>query len=274
MSMTRMLLPPFGVRHATLRRFQFPSTMRIAFVHPAREQALCTAGPVTLGSAPDDSVTVTGNGVAAHHASLSDDARGLVLSVRAGCQRVYVNARPVRERALLHYGDVIVLGDYKLRVGSDAKPEQEPSAAVHAADAVDTACLRIVSGARSGQSIVLAPNLRIGSGCRDFGDLVGTATFSAMPGGVAFAGDGIGAHVNGWATARAHLHDGDQIVIGPHRMLVELTYAEPALVATRPVAAPARAATAADAPQSGVWWLIVAAAVLAAAIALLLYFRW
>lgn len=248
--------------------------MRIAFVHPAREQALCTAGPVTLGSAHDDGVTVQGNGVAAHHATLSDDARGLVLAVRTGCQRVYVNARPVRERALLHYGDVIVLGDHKLRVASDAKPAQASPTAVHATGAVDTACLRIVSGVRSGQALVLAPNLRIGSGCGEFGDLAGTAVFGIVPGGVEFAGDGIGAFVNGWATARAHLRGGDQVVIGPHRMLVELTQAEPAPTVVRPVASLPRVAVAAEPPQSAVWWLIVAAAVLAAIIALLLYFRW
>lgn len=249
--------------------------MRVVCIHPARDPVLCADGPVTIGSAQDDAVVLTGAGVGPHHIALNADARGLVLTVRPGCQRVYVNARAVREKALLRYGDTVMLGANKFLVTADAEPSD-----VAADDALGTpvgqAALRVVSGAASGQALEATPELRMGAGTRHFPDLAYTCRVAQLDGSLVFESGSTLPRINGWRCSRARLAPDDQIVLGEHRLVVEapgLQYAAhleslPAPEPVAPVAEPDQTS------HTEIWWLIAAAAVLAALIALFLYFRW
>lgn len=230
-----------------------------------------------IGSAPEDDLVLAGAGVAPHHVALAEDARGLVLTVAPQGRRVYVNARPVRERALLHHGDILTVGDGKVCVTTDTAPPA-PAPAPRA-DQTDggTVTLRIVSGVDSGQALPVRPELRLGAGTRHFDDLAYRCRVAQEAAGLVFEATGAAACVNGWPCQRALLAPGDQIALGPHRLLVEAPGMEHArYVASLP---PPHPSAAGPMPQPGdpahpeVWWLIVAAALLAIVIAAVLYFH-
>ena len=251
--------------------------MRLVCVHPARDPVSCGKGPVRIGSAPDNDVVPRGMGVDPHHVTITADARGLVLTVLHGCQRVYVNARAVREQALLRHGDTVTLGTNKYLVTSDVAPPQVDSLDAEPTSA-DQAVLRVVSGAASGQALAVAPELRLGAGSRHFGELDYGCRVVRDAEGLVFESGSALPRVNGWRCNRVRLSPGDQIVLGEHRLVVEapgLQYAAhlaslpppPVVVAEAPPSPPASAPTE-------IWWLIAAAALLAVIIALFLYFRW
>lgn len=249
--------------------------MRVVSVHPARDPVACGDGPVRIGSAPEDAIVPAGSGAAPNHVTLAADARGLLLTVRPGCQRVYVNARAVRERALLHYGDTLMLGANKYLVTTDAAPAEEAAHADGQAQPGQVG-LRIVSGAASGQVLPVAPELRLGAGNRCFADLPYACRVVQDAGGLRFESANAAARVNGWPCQRACLEPGDQIVLGEHRLLVEapgLQHAQRAVPLPEPPAAPPPRVESDDAPHTEIWWLIAAAVVLAAVIALFLYFH-
>lgn len=249
--------------------------MRVVCIHPARDPVTCGSGPVHIGSAADDAIVLAGAGVAPRHLTLVADTRGLVLSIRPGCQRVYVNARAVREKALLQYGDIVTLGANKLLVTSDVVPPRADDNGPAAATAGQVA-LRIVSGAASGKLLAVAPELRLGAGTRHFGDLAYTCRVMQVDHRLVFGSDGAAPRINGWRCNHARLSPGDQIVLGEYRLVVEapgLQYAVHVAALPAPAVNP-EAAEPHPSPQTEIWWLIAAAAVLAAFIALFLYFRW
>ncbi len=249
--------------------------MRVVCVQPARDPVLCGDGPVDIGSAPDAAVVLAGTGVAQRHLTLVADARGLVLKVEPHAQHVHVNARAVREQALLRYGDVLTLGGNRLLITSDVPP-LAPSGGQAVSGAADQVALRFTSGADSGRLLAVAPVLHLGAGTRHCGDLDYGCRVSAGADGLLFEADTAAPCVNGWHCTRARLAPGDQIVLGQQHFVVEapgLEYA--AHVAALPPAAAAEPAAAGDeTAATEIWWLIAAAAVLAAVIALFLYFRW
>lgn len=252
--------------------------MRVVCVHPARDPVSCGNGPVRIGSAPGNDIVPIGVGVDPHHATLTADARGLRLDVLPGCQRVYVNARAVREKAVLRYGDTVTLGANKFLVTTDSAPRQADEG--HAAPAdigPSRAALRIVSGTASGRALAVAPELRLGAGSRHFGDLPYGCRVVQHAEGLVFESESMEPRVNGWRCNRVHLSAGDQIVLGEHRLAVEapgLQYAAH-LASWPPPPMVAQPRPEPDAsPHTEIWWLIAAAALLAALIALFLYFRW
>lgn len=248
--------------------------MRIVCVHPARDPVLCADGPVRIGSAPDDAIALDGVDVSPHHVTLVADARGLVLAVRPGCARVYVNARVVREKAILRYGDSVTLGTNKFLVTTDTAPP--PADAVAGRGTLEgRAALRVVSGAASGQALAIAPELRFGPGTRHFRELAYAGRVTQTADGLAFESGSTAPRINGWHGSSARLSPGDQIVLGEYRLVVEA----PVLQHAAHVPAPAPPEVEDDAApatpaHTEAWWLIVAAAVLAALIALFLSFRW
>ena len=251
--------------------------MRVVCVHPARDPVSCGNGPVRIGSAPDNDIVPVGIGVDPHHATITADARGLVLAVLRGCQRVYVNARAVREQALLRHGDTVTLGANKFLVTSDVAPRQADRMDDGATPA-GPAVLRIVSGVASGQALAVGRDLRLGAGSRHFGELAYGCHVAQDAEGFVFESESAAPRVNGWRCNRVRLSPGDQIVLGEHRLVVEapgLQYA--AHLASLPPP-PVVVAEAPPAPQSSapteIWWLIAAAALLAVIIALFLYFGW
>lgn len=252
--------------------------MRVVCIQPAREPVTCKDGRMRIGSASSDDIVLEGAGVAPHHVSIVVDQRGLVLEVAPACQRVYVNARAVRERALLRYGDTLVLGGNKLLVTTDAPPQQAAEPAPPGTDALgEPVTLRIVSGPESGQALNVRPELRLGADTRHFGELAYDCRIARTADGLLFESDGTSVRVNGWCCRSAQLAANDQITLDEHRLIVEapgLQYA--AYVAALPASRAEfidQPDPADDSQHTGVWWLIVAAAVLAAIIALFLYFH-
>lgn len=261
--------------HATLARISVRQVMRVVCVHPARDAVPCGAGPVHIGSAPDNDIVPAGVGVDPHHVTLTADARGLQLAVRPGCQRVYVNARAVREKALLRYGDTVTLGTNKFLVAADAAPAEVRDVG-EAIAYPGQAGLRVMSGAASGQLLPVAPELRLGAGSRHFGDLSYACRVAQTEDGLVFESESAAPRVNGWRCQRARLAPNDQIVLGEHRFVVEAPGLQCAAHAvTQPASTvPVPEPEPDDAPHTEIWWLIGAAAVLAGLIALFLYFRW
>lgn len=254
--------------------------MRVVCVQPAREPVACGVGPIRIGSAPGNEVVLAGTGVEHRHATIESDRRGLVLTVAPGCPRIYVNARAVRERALLHYGDTLTIGSSKLRVTADAAPEGNAApTSARDGDAIGPVVMRIVSGPDSGRALAVEPELHLGTGTRHFGELPYSCRIEKAPGSLLFASDGAQPRINGWHCQRAALGAGDQITLGEHRLLVEAPGVQYAAhmallpAAPRPVAIDSTVEPEpAERSQVGIWGLILAAAVLAAAIALILYF--
>ena len=105
--------------------------MRIEFPHAAREDFHWSQARLRIGSAPDNDLVLAVTQAAPRHLCIQHDRRGWVLQVLPGAGRIYVNARPVHERALLRAGDVVSVGDCRLLLCADVDPSQRQCAAVN-----------------------------------------------------------------------------------------------------------------------------------------------
>jgi pSer/pThr/pTyr-binding forkhead associated (FHA) protein len=255
--------------------------MRIEFVSSARGDFHWSRPVLTIGRADDNDLVVSENQVAARHARIHRDRRGLVLDVVPEAGRVYVNARPVRERALLRPGDTLSLGDCRMLIRDDADLEErdvpEPT------DARCTVALRPVAGPLSGRTVPVGDRLELG------------ATHGALPlelpgndaallvlrweeGELVLDGSRVPARhavrVNGVKVVRASLQPGDQIGLAAHRFVLDGPgwSAEPVVVMPEPEVEETLPEEAAG-PRGEVWWLILTAAILALLIALVLFVR-
>ena len=254
--------------------------MRIEFLHSAREDFLWATPQLRIGSAADNDLVLSATQAAPRHLRIEQDRRGWVLQVLPSATRVYVNARPVRERALLRPGDMLSVGDCRMLLRDDASPEQRETMAAPA-QARCTAALRALAGALSGRVLSIGDGLELGPygrcplelpqgetaalklGWQDDGLVLETTQAStAYP-----------LRVNGAPVQRVALQPGDQLSLGPHRFVLDAPgmEAEPVIAPPAPPA-PALPEDAAG-PRGEVWWLIVTAAVLALGIALVLWIR-
>lgn len=252
--------------------------MRLSFGNGAHDDIVLTGGGVNLGSATGNDVLLDGKDVSPWHARISADARGFVLQVLDPNAKTHVNARPVREKALLRRGDVVHLGHeaVAIRADSDLLDTRLPAAdAVAVVAGVPRVTLRGLSGANAGRAIGVAQRLVIGSdpAADVVIDDVRVAPRHAM---IEVVGDGVwlrslaagqGALVNGVVALDARLQAGDQIVFARQHFLIEA----PSLVAEQVAAAPATEAgqvpeDAAPVDASGgsaIGWLLGAAALIA-----------
>ena len=254
--------------------------MRIEFVSSARGDFHWSRPVLTIGRAEENDLVVSESQVAPKHVTLHRDRRGLVLEVAPETGRVYVNARPVRERALLRPGDSLSLGECRMLIRDDTDIDARDTHAP--TDARCTVALRPVAGPLSGRVVSVGDRLELG------------ATHGALPlelpqGDAALLTLGWDAdelvldgsrvparhavRVNGVKVMRAVLQPGDQIGVGAHRFVVDAPgwAAEPVVVMAEPPAEP-------EAEESGgsrldVWWLILTAAILALGIAVMLFVR-
>lgn len=245
--------------------------MRIEFAHADLPPLSWPDGPLRVGSAADNEVRLEGSGVAGHHAVLTRDARGLVLEVCRGAGRVYVNARPVREKALLRCGDSLGIGACRLHLVADAVGEPGDDDAD--AQVTSVTALRVVAGPMSGQVHALDEAVAL--------DAAGSLTVAGKentlllePRGRRVYLDASGwvagpsVSVNGLEARQALLEDGDQIVMGAHRFVLDISADAPA--PSPPVVAPPPSEP--DAARRGnahpeIWWLIATAAILALVLA-------
>jgi pSer/pThr/pTyr-binding forkhead associated (FHA) protein len=252
--------------------------MRIEFVSSARGDFHWSRPVLTIGRADDNDLVVSEAQVAARHVTLHRDRRGLVLEVAPDTGRVYVNARPVRERALLRPGDSLSLGDCRMLIRDDADLEARQT--VEPTESRCTVALRPVAGPLSGRVVPLGDRLELGAShgamplelpgndaallvlAWEGGELVLDA--SRVPARHAV-------RVNGVKVVRASLQPGDQVGIASHRFVVDGPgwAAEPKVV--MPEQEPEPLPEDAAGPRGDVWWLILTAAVLALGIALVLF---
>lgn len=242
------------------------------------------AGSIAIGTSGECELSVEqGCGVEPCHVRIALDSRGLVLEVGAGCERVHVNARPVRERALLRVGDMISIGTSKWLLKQEgALSEWTPKPSSRRGGGGNSlVALRAVAGPLSGRRLVLAPSLivddNILTGVR------GTLELGQDGSDVGFRyrGEaGTAPRANGIQTASGLLQPGAQLAWGPHRLVLEAPGVMPEADRApgrqpAPGPEPERAAEGEPpekvaGPSNEVWWLIATAAVLALGIAVLL----
>lgn len=244
--------------------------MRIEFVNREQEAVPWNGRPWRIGSAGDCELRLADPGVAPHHLTLSADARGILLEVAPGAGHVYVNARPVRERALLRVGDSVGVAQCQLRLCRE--PVDDAASRTSAACVVS---VRALAGPLSGRA------WRVGSDGLTLGE--GGPVTLQMPGGTharlelhwrdgalwlcaAAAGECI-VRVDGEPADEVPLSDGEQIAVGAHRFVVDVAGAR----RDEPESPPKPSDIPDDAgPRAEVWWLLATAAALALLIALLL----
>jgi pSer/pThr/pTyr-binding forkhead associated (FHA) protein len=285
------------------------STMRLSFTNKEHADVLVAPGDTLIGSAQDNAVVVAAPGVAAHHVSLSVAERSLVLNVLDAQARTHVNARPVREKAILRLGDIVSLDTVQFMVKPDRDdsirtkiPAQKPGARADEIGATQMrlvppkVVLRGVSGAYFGKIIPVRGKLVIGRGSEC--DLIlDEPEMSRRHAVIENFGDGIylrdlgsanGTFVNGVQVRDAVLHPDDQIAFDRNRFLLEapglpgrgeVGIAEedaPNITQTmQAIRSPERpgAAPASERGRNDVWWLIGAAALIGLGLALLLFVK-
>ena len=263
--------------------------MRLSFPNGEHADFVVEGGAISLGNADGNTLVLRGRDIAPWHARINVDQRGIVLEVLDFAARTHVNARPVREKALLRLGDVLCLGVVAMMLKPDrddaietALPE-ESQAEPESEEALPArVVLRGVAGSHFGRAIALKQRLTIGRAA-DCDIVVDDAqiaphhaTIETIDEAICLRdmGSGAGALVNGLRLKTAVLHTGDQIAFGRDHFLIEA----PGLPLRGEVAAAAAAADAAaletpatvdDAQaatvdmRGSIWWLIGAAALIA-----------
>lgn len=253
--------------------------MRIAFVQSSRETFHGAGARVRVGNGPENELPLSGAGVAVRHLAIVEDRRGLVLEVLPGAPHVYVNARPVRERALLRHGDQLNVGGHKLLLLPDdeSMPDAEDAAAEKTAPEPlppGWAGLRAVSGALSGKMLVIDDKLELGGRGSPLPGVASACTIRTQGKHLLLDAYDSGVPVNGIVRKHARLQPGDQLTLGEHRFVVEAPESRDGAippVEESPIApSPPQEQRRASRAELG---LLGAAALLAAVIALLLWWR-
>jgi pSer/pThr/pTyr-binding forkhead associated (FHA) protein len=263
-----------------------PNLMRLSFLNGEHADFVVGNGVVSLGQAEGNTLVLAGRDVAPWHARVNVDARGIVLEVLDFAARTHVNARPVREKALLRLGDVLVLGVVAMMLKPDRDDAIEttlPPEPIESGDASDFAPARVVlrgvAGGHFGRAIALRQRLVVGraADCDIVVDDAQIAPHHASIESIGEAiglrdmGSGAGVLVNGLRVSTAVLHGGDQLAFGRDHFVVEApgmplrgeTAPDDALAdADQNPAISADAAAPVDA-RGSIWWLIGAAALIA-----------
>lgn len=276
--------------------------MRLSFPNGEHPDVVIDQGEVRIGSAPGNRVVVPSAGLSANHAVVRiDSQRGIMLRLEAGSGGAHVNARPVRELALLRLGDVVSLNrlqllvkpDDELNIDRSVPPPPAPMTDPAQRAAASRVVLRGIAGAFHGRTFSLLDPVTVGRAANadirldEPGVEDRHATLEQHSDRVVLRdlGSHDGAVVNGVALKSAVLHPGDQIVFEQHRFLLEAPGLPPRGTATfapapraglgttqtlQAVQAPLNDAAPAPrtvAPSEGkfnYWWLLGAAAVIAA----------
>jgi pSer/pThr/pTyr-binding forkhead associated (FHA) protein len=274
--------------------------MRLSFPNGEHPDVVVEQGDVRIGSAPGNRVVIASAGLSANHATFRvDSQRGILLTLEAGSGGAHVNARPVRELALLRLGDVVSLNRLQVLV----KPDDEraidrevppPPAAMtdpaHRA-AASRVVLRGIAGAFHGRTFSLLDPITIGRASNadirldEPGMEERHAALEQHSDRVVLRdlGSHDGSVVNGVALKSAVLHPGDQIAFEQHRFVLEAPGLPPRGTASfapvpragmgttqtmqavkAPLAESGPVAAKASESRFNYWWLLGAAAVIAA----------
>jgi pSer/pThr/pTyr-binding forkhead associated (FHA) protein len=284
--------------------------MRLCFPNHEHADVLLAPGDTAIGSASDNTIVLNAPGVAPYHARISVRDRSCVLYVHDATARTHVNARPVREKAILRLGDIVSLDTVQFMLKPDRDDSirtQVPAQKNSPAGSAETGATRLrltppkvvlrgVSGAYFGKIIPVQGKLLIGRGS-DCDLILDEPEMSRHHAVIENFGDGIylrdlgsanGTFVNGVQVRDAVLHADDQIAFDRNRFLLEAP-GLPARAEGAPVRehdAPnitqtmqaVRASTSPSTPKAerdrnDIWWLIGAAALIAIGLAVLLLVR-
>lgn len=282
--------------------------MRLSFPNGEHPDVLLEEGELSIGDAATNRVAIPNAGLAPRHVGIRvDSQRGILMSVLDHAAQVHVNARPVRELAMLRLGDVVSLERLQLLVKPDhdgaiignIPADTQAIAAGAQRTAASRVVLRGVSGAYFGRSLSLQEPLLVGRTEQaqirlDEPDIDERHAQIELSGECVLLrdlGSRDGSVVNGVPVKSAVLHPGDQIAFDGHRFVLEApglpprgtATAQPAgsgMGTTRTMQAvraephtPRSGQAAVEAPpKSHFGWLIVTALAIAAAIvALLMY---
>jgi pSer/pThr/pTyr-binding forkhead associated (FHA) protein len=212
---------------------------RLSFPSGEHRDVPLGPGAYTLGTAADNQVVLVGAGISQRHARIENDGRGLTLTVLDSQAITHVNARPIREKALLRLGDSVTIDTVRILI----KPERDDVVRTTIPDAAKEldnpetrvravppkAVLRGVSGSHFGKIIPIRVRLTIGRGSEC--DLVlDEPEMSRKHAMIENSGDGLylrdlgsanGTFVNGVQVKNAVLHPGDQLAFDRNRFLVE-----------------------------------------------------
>ncbi len=276
---------------------------RLSFPQGEHADVVLAPGTCCIGSTTANRVALAVEGVRPQHARIDLDGRGLTLTVLDPTAQVHVNARPVREKAILHLGDrlcidtvvILIKPESDTAIHTVIPEESDGEAETRLRNLPPRALLRGVSGSHFGRIVSLHARLLIGRGS-DCDLVLDEPEMSRRHAMIENSGDGLylrdlgsanGTFVNGVQVRDAVLHPGDQIAFDRNRFLLEapglpLRGEDPARrsgargpVITQTLRAvdeedllePPRPA------RHEVWWLIGAAALIGLGIALLLVVR-
>ncbi len=280
--------------------------MRLVFRARMHADVSLHPGELNFGASDECDVCCPDAGWLPHQATLSiDPQRGLWLRLEPGAGLAHVNARPVHEHAMLRLGDVVSLGKVQFTVmleNEDVLVRELPSAPSTPRDAAarvaaSRAVLRGLAGVFHGRTFPLGAGVVIGSGAEADVCIEGAhlapqhARLSLRHEQIVLRAEAPGNTlcVNGETVENAVLHPGDQIVIEPHRFVIEapglpprgadgpmvrrrpITQTMPS-VPTTPLPGELKPVTDLPSGRGNLGWLLLAAIGIAGALAALLLF--
>ena len=218
--------------------------MRLVFADPESGEVPLRPGALSLGASSECDIARTGAGWLPHHASIIvAPQRGLWLQLEPGAAMAHVNARPVRECAMLRAGDIVSLGSvqFSICLGLDEEvsaeqlpPPREATEHTPAPDsaervAASRAVLRGIAGLYHGRTFPLVDDVLLGSGAGvairiEAGGIADRhSRFELHRDRIVLRAEAPGNRlkVNGIPMENAILHPGDQITVDQHRFIVE-----------------------------------------------------
>lgn len=261
--------------------------MRIAFPAAEYPDVPVERGRVRIGSDADNGLVLEAeHGVLPSHLQIEvESRRGIVLSALSEAAKIWINGRPVREKAIVRFGDIIVAGEVRMVIKGDEDPPEAPAKPLEGAAATEMGptvpMLRGHVGGHVGRGIPLPGRTLIGSGsdCDVVVDephgvekLLEIETRAGRIALRVLAPDQQ-VEVNGVMVRSAMLASGDQIALRNNRFLIEAPgWKPPAEDAPakkapahtqvgRPLVVPPPEPEAAETAESTVDWVILAAAI-------------
>ena len=255
-------------------------TVRIDFPCSSRPPFLWTSSQLCIGSAGDNDLVVVTGQVRAHHLLLKRDAASIWVQVLPEAGRIYVNARPVRERAMLRLGDRLGFGMCHMLLCAEEDATQGWLCPRDAKQRC-TAALRAVAGPLSGRVLALHDQLMLGLHGDVPLELPQGKTIALSLGwrdgqlwldGVETVPAPYVLRRNGVALHRStQLFPGDQIALAMYRFVIDVPGMQ--VEAVRDRSHPAVLPDTRQVPASSrgeIGWIIVTAALIALGITLLL----
>lgn len=229
------------------------ATVRLSFPQGVHPDVSVQPGELTIGAAPDNSVVLKADGIQPRHASIVVDPRGFTLFVHDSNASAHVNARPVREKAILRLGDVVSLGtinvvlkpEYDATVSGN-RPEGAASGEPAPQQSPARAVLRGVSGPYFGKVIPIQGRTTIGRGpgCDvvldepEMGPQHATIEIVGSQITLRDHASAKGSYVNGVHVRDANVFTGDQLAFERNRFLIEAPGMPVRAPETKPVDAP------------------------------------